>query len=186
VLDPADWPVAARIAANGGVVASMQPVHQTSDRLMAQARLGPDRLKGAYAWASLKANGAVLAFGSDAPVEAPDPWAGIAAAISRADSADQPPGGWQPQERVSRETALAGYTTAAAYAGFAETRFGRLAPGQRADFIFVDTDPMTATPAEIRRTRVLETWVGGGKVWDAAKPQGGADAAGQASAKPKS
>ncbi|MFM9937722.1 MAG: amidohydrolase [Novosphingobium sp.] len=178
IVDPADWPVMARIAANGGpngnLVTSMQPVHQTSDRLMAEARLGPDRLKGAYAWASLKAQGGVLAFGSDSPVEAPDPWAGIAAAISREDAGGEPVGGWQPQERVSRETALAGYTTAAAYAGFAETRFGRLAPGQRADFIFVDTDPMTATPAQIRATKVLETWVGGGKVWDAAKPEGGA------------
>ena len=80
----------------------------------------------------------------------------------------------QPTERVSRETALAGYTADAAYAGFAEKRFGRLAPGERADFIFVDTDPMTATPEAIRKTKVLETWVGGGKVWDAAKPEGGA------------
>jgi predicted amidohydrolase YtcJ len=177
IVDPADWPVMARIARNGGIVASMQPVHQTSDRLMAEARLGPDRLGGAYAWASLKATGATLAFGSDAPVELPDPWAGLAAAISREDETGQPAGGWQPQEKVSRATALAGYTAQAAYAGFAESRFGRLAPGQRADFIFVDTDPMTATPAQIRKTHVLETWVGGGKVWDAAKPDGGADSA---------
>ncbi len=174
IVDPADWPVMARIARTTGVVASMQPVHQTSDRLMAEARLGPDRLKGAYAWTSLKATGATLAFGSDSPIERPDPWAGLAAAISREDETGQPAGGWQPQERVSRLTALAGYTSAAAYAGFAETHFGRIAPGQRADFIFVDTDPMTATPAQIRATKVLETWVGGGKVWDAAKPEGGA------------
>ncbi len=174
LVDPADWPVMARIAKTTGIVASMQPVHQTSDRTMAEARLGPDRLAGAYAWASLKATGAVLALGSDAPVELPDPWTGFAAAISREDEAGLPAGGWQPQERISRVAALAGYTTQAAYAGFAETRFGRLAPGQRADFIFVDTDPMTATPAQIRATKVLETWVGGGKVWDAAQPEGGA------------
>jgi predicted amidohydrolase YtcJ len=174
VIDPADWPIAARVAKSIGLVASMQPVHQTSDRLMAEARLGPDRLTGAYAWASAKANGAVLAFGSDSPVELPDPWTGFAAAISRTDADGQPPLGWQPQERVGRETALAGYTADAAYAGFAEKRFGRLAPGLRADFIFVDTDPMTASPAQIRTTKVLETWVGGGKVWDAAKPEGGA------------
>lgn len=173
IVDPIDQPVMVRIAQTTGIVASMQPVHQTSDRLMAEARLGPDRLKGAYAWASLKATGATLAFGSDSPVELADPWTGIAAAISREDENSQPAGGWQPQERVSRMTAMAGYTSAAAYAGFAETRFGRLTPGQRADFIFVDTDPMTATPAQIRKTRVLETWVGGGKVWDAAKPEGG-------------
>jgi predicted amidohydrolase YtcJ len=174
IIDPADWPIAARVAKAVGLIASMQPVHQTSDRLMAEARLGPDRLKGAYAWASAKANGAVLAFGSDTPVELPDPWAGFAAAISRTDENGQPSQGWQPQERVGRETALAAYTADAAYAGFAEKRFGRLAPGLRADFIFVDADPMTASPEAIRKTKVLETWVGGGKVWDAAKPEGGA------------
>jgi len=177
VIDPADWPIMGRIAKTTGIVASMQPVHQTSDRLMAEARLGPNRLKGAYAWASLRGTGAALAFGSDSPVELPDPWIGLAAAVSREDAEGQPPGGWQPQERVSRQTALAGYTSAAAYAGFAETRFGRIAPGQRADFIFVDTDPTIATPVQIRSTKVLETWVGGGKVWDAATPEGGAASA---------
>lgn len=170
IIDPADWPVVAAIAAKGGIVASMQPVHQTSDRIMAEARLGPDRLRGAYAWASLKRQGAVLAFGSDTPVERPNPWIGIAAAISRQDETGAPQDGWQPQERVDRATALAGYTSAAAWAGFAETRFGRIAPGQRADFILIDTDPMTASPDAIRHTKVIQTWVGGGKTWDADAP----------------
>lgn len=172
IVDPADIP---RFGRNG-IIASMQPVHQTSDRLMAEARLGPQRLAGAYAWASMKRAGATLAFGSDAPVELPDPWAGIAAAISREGPDSQPNGGWQPQERVDRETALAGYTSSAAYAGFAERRFGRLAPGLRADFIFVDTDPLLAEPAQIRATKVLEAWIGGGKVWSAeigAEPKSG-------------
>lgn len=167
IVDPADWPKVALIAANGGLIASMQPVHQTSDRLMAEARLGPDRLRGAYAWTSLHQQGARLAFGSDTPVERPDPWAGIAAALSRQDATGAPTGGWQPQERVDRATALAAYTSGGAYAGFAEARFGRIAPGQRADFILVDTDPMTAPPEAIRQTKVSQTWVGGGKVWDA-------------------
>lgn len=166
IVDPADIP---RFGRNG-TIASMQPVHETSDRLMAEARLGPARLAGAYAWHAMKAAGAPLAFGSDAPVEAPDPFAGIAAAISREGPDGQPAGGWQPQERVTREEALAGYTSGAAYAGFAEGKFGRLTPGQRADFVLVDTDPMTATPAQIRATKVLETWIGGGKVFDAAGP----------------
>lgn len=170
IIDPADWPLVAAIAAKGGLVASMQPVHQTSDRVMAEARLGPDRLRGAYAWASLKRQGAVLAFGSDTPVERPNPWIGLAAAIWRQDETGAPEGGWQPQERVDRLTALAGYTSGAAWAGFAETRFGRIAPGQRADFILVDTDPMTASPDAIRRTKVFQTWVGGGKTWDAEAP----------------
>lgn len=163
VIDPADLPRFGRF----GTIASMQPVHQTSDRLMAEARLGPARLAGAYAWAGVSKAGGRLAFGSDAPVELPDPWAGLAAAITRQDAAGQPFGGWQPQERVTREAALAAYTTGGAWAGFAETKFGRLAPGLRADFILVDRDPLLATPGELRTMKVLETWVGGQKAWAA-------------------
>jgi predicted amidohydrolase YtcJ len=163
ILDPDDIARFAKL----GVIASMQPVHQTSDRQMAEARLGPARLAGAYAWHSLLTSGAHLAFGSDAPVELPDPFAGLAAAISREDPDGQPAGGWQPQERVTRAEALAGYTSGAAYAGFAEQKFGRIAPGLCADFIFVDTDPMTASPPQVRATRVLEVWIGGGKVYSA-------------------
>lgn len=161
ILDPADIPRFARL----GVIASMQPVHQTSDRTMAEARLGPGRLQGAYAWRNLQAAGAKLAFGSDTPVESPDPFAGLAAAITREDAKGEPFGGWQPQERVSRETALAGFTTGAAYAAFAEDKVGRLAPGLWADFILVDRDPLLVTPSELRATKVLETWIAGRKVY---------------------
>ncbi len=157
ILDPADIPRFAK----AGVIASMQPVHQTSDRLMAEARLGPNRLTGAYAWHSLAASGAKLAFGSDVPVELSDPWAGFAAAISRTGPDGQPLGGWQPQERVSRELALAAYTAGGAWAGFAEGRFGRLQRGERADFLLIDRDPMLATPAEVRATQVRQVWIGG-------------------------
>ena len=132
---------------------------------MAEARLGPNRLAGAYAWATLAASGARLAFGSDVPVEAADPWAGLAAAISRSGPDGQPFGGWQPQERVSRELALAAYTASGAYAGFAEGRFGRLVKGERADFLLVDRDPLLASPAEIRATQVLQVWVDGKLVY---------------------
>lgn len=148
-----------------GIIASMQPVHQTSDRLMAEARLGPDRLGGAYAWASIAATGARVAFGSDFPVENPDPFAGLAAAFTRADAAGEPFGGWHPSEAVSRIAALDGFTRTAAYAGFAEDRIGTLMPGMRADFLLVDTDPTLASPSHIRATRVSETWVGGRAVW---------------------
>ncbi|MCW1403708.1 amidohydrolase [Novosphingobium sp. MW5] len=169
VVDPADIKRFGEL----GVIASMQPVHQTSDRLMAEARLGPARLAGAYAWKSIANGGATLAFGSDAPVESPDPFAGLAAAISRQGPDGQPFGGWQPQERVTREAAIAGFTTGAAYAGMAETRFGRLAPGMRADFLLVDRDPLLASPSELAETRVLETWVGGRRIYSApvASPQ---------------
>jgi predicted amidohydrolase YtcJ len=165
IVDPADIP---RFGRNG-IIASMQPVHQTSDRQMAEARLGPGRLAGAYAWKSIAATGAKLAFGSDAPVELPDPFAGLAAAVTRQGADGEPFGGWQPQERVSREQALAAYTVNAAYAGFAEGRFGRLVRGERADFLLVDRDPLLSSPAELRQTRVVQTWVGGRLMWDGAK-----------------
>lgn len=163
VLEPADI---ARVGKHG-IIASVQPVHQTSDRLMAEARLGPNRLAGAYAWKSLRAAGAKLAFGSDVPVELPDPWAGWAAAIARQGPDGQPFGGWQPQEIVTREATLAAYTANGAYAGFAEGRFGRLVKGERADFLFVDRDPMLASPSELRATKVQQVWVNGRLVWEA-------------------
>ncbi len=129
ILDVADLPRFAR----SGIIASMQPTHQTSDRTMAEARLGPQRLGGAYAWQSLLRSSARLAFGSDFPVESPNPFPGLSAAISRQDPSGQPPGGWRPRERVSFEVALAGFTRGAAYAGFAEDRIGSLEPGKYAD-----------------------------------------------------
>jgi len=161
VIDPADLARFGRL----GVIASMQPVHQTSDRTMAEARLGEARLAGAYAWRSLLQNGARLAFGSDYPVESPDPWAGWAVAFTRQDADGQPFGGWRAQEAVTREQGWAGFTTGAAYAGFAEDRIGRLAPGMRADFLILDRDPLLASPADLRATKVLETWIGGNRVW---------------------
>ncbi len=160
IIDPADI---ARMGQHG-VIASMQPLHQTSDRLMAEARLGPDRLAGAYPWRSVMAAGGKLAFGSDAPVEPANPWAGMAAAISRTDAAGEPFGGWFPQQTVSREAALAGFTADAAYAGFADGRFGRLVPGERADFLLIDRDPLFAAPEALRETKVLQVWIGGVRV----------------------
>ena len=164
VVDPADIPLFGR----HGIIASMQPVHQTSDRLMAEARLGPDRLTGAYAWRSIAATGAPLAFGSDAPVEVPDPIVGMAAAISRTDAQGEPFGGWMPDETVSREQALAAYTATAAYAGFAEDHFGQLKVGERADFVMLDADPLLANAQDMRRIHVLSTWIAGRKVYEGA------------------
>ena len=161
IVDPVDLK---RFGRNG-IVASMQPVHQTSDRLMAEARLGPDRLTGAYAWKSMLDAGATLAFGSDYPVESPDPFAGLAAAISREDPSGQPPGGWRPEQKLDLPAALAAFTTGAAYASFTESILGSLQPGHQADFILVDTDPFLATPTQIRATKVQETWIGGRRVF---------------------
>jgi predicted amidohydrolase YtcJ len=162
IVDPVDLPRFGKY----GTIASMQPAHQTGDRTMAEARLGQQRLTGAYAWASMLKNGAKLAFGSDYPVEKPDPWAGWAAAFTRQDADGQPFGGWHPEEAVTREQAWWAYTGGAAYAGFAEDRIGRLAPGLRADFIIVDRDPLLSSPTDLRATRVQETWIGGEKVWE--------------------
>jgi predicted amidohydrolase YtcJ len=150
-----------------GTIASMQPVHQTSDRLMAESRLGPARLAGAYAWKSIAQTGARLAFGSDAPVELPDVFAGLATGFTRTDAAGEPFGGWRPEQRVSREEGLAAYTAGAAYAGFAEGRFGKLAPGEHADFVLVDRDPLLAPPQDVRATKVLQTWIAGVRVFGA-------------------
>jgi predicted amidohydrolase YtcJ len=164
IVDPADIP---RLAP-AGIVASMQPTHQTSDRLMAEKRLGPNRLAGAYAWQSVLKSGARLAFGTDFPVESPNPFPGLSAAISRQDINGQPPGGWIPSERVTLGEALRAYTRGSAYAGFAEDRIGALEPGKWADFILVDRDPAKVDPQSLARTQVLETWVGGKKVWSRA------------------
>ncbi|MDP9414113.1 MAG: amidohydrolase [Pseudomonadota bacterium] len=162
IVDPADLP---RFGRNG-ITASMQPVHQTSDWRMAEARMGLARLGGAYAWRSMIANGAPLAFGSDFPVESSNPFHGLAVAVSREDEGGQPPGGWLPEQKVTMAQAFAGFTRDAAFAGFAEDRFGTLEAGKMADFIFIDRDLFESAPRDIRQTRVLETWVGGRKVWE--------------------
>jgi len=162
IVDPADLP---RFASHG-IIASMQPVHEASDWRMAEARMGLPRLGGAYAWASMAANRVSLAFGSDFPVESPNPFHGLAVAVSREDAEGQPPGGWLPEQKVSLEQALAGFTSGAAYAAFAEGQLGSLEKGRYADFLFLDRDIFDSTPAEIRETRVLETWIGGQKAWE--------------------
>ncbi|MBU3078447.1 amidohydrolase [Sphingomonas quercus] len=161
IVDVADLP---RFGRNG-VIASMQPTHETSDWRMAEARLGPARLEGAYAWATMLKLGSPLAFGSDFPVESPNPFPGLAAAISREDEKGEPAGGWRPQEKVTIAQALAGFTTMAAHAGFAEDRLGSLEPGHMADFLLVDRDVMVVPAKELRETKVLETWIGGRRAW---------------------
>lgn len=170
IVDPADLPRFAR----HGIIASMQPVHATSDWQMAGTRLGPDRLSGAYAWRSMLANNVPIAFGSDFPVENPNPFHGLAAAISRQDAEGQPPGGWLPEQRLTLEQAFDAFTRRAAYAGFAEQQMGTLEEGRYADFLFLDRDIFqTSDPTEIRGTQVLETWVGGRQAFDRRRGSGG-------------
>ncbi len=162
IVDPADLPRFAR----GSIIASMQPIHALSDRTMAEARLGPGRLAGAYAWHSMLGNKVPLAFGSDYPNDDFNPFHGWVAGFTRADGTGQPFGGWQPQERITREEAWRAYTMGGAYAAFAEDRIGRLAPGLWADFIIVDADPLLATAGDLWNMQVEQTWVGGKMMWE--------------------
>lgn len=143
----------------GGIVASMQPL---ADKTVLAARLGSQRLASASAWRSVAASGVTLTFGSDTPARSPDPFAGLAAAISP----DNP-------QSVTLAQALAAYGARAAWAGFADGHFGRLLPGERADFLMVDRDITKVPPAEIGATKVLQVWVGGLPVYrveDGKKP----------------
>lgn len=161
IVDPADLP---RLRTHG-VVLSMRPARPMGQRAMIEARIGPARMAGAYIWKSVLANGGSLVFGADSPIESVNPWVGWASGFTRQDAGGQPFGGWRPEEALTREQAWRTLSIDAARAGFAEDRFGRLAPGLRADFVIVDRDPLLASPEELRGTQVLETWVGGEQVW---------------------
>ncbi|MEH0167432.1 amidohydrolase [Paucibacter sp. JuS9] len=153
--------------AKAQVIASVQPVHATSDMNMAEDRVGAQRIQGAYAWQRLLKAGARLACGSDFPVEEPTPWAGLYAAVTRQDAEGKPPGGWYGQQALNSLQALDCFTRAAAYATRREGEIGTLTPGARADFIIVDHDPLGASPAALLKTKVLQTWVGGKLVFEA-------------------
>ena len=150
------------------LIASMQPTHATSDMPWAEKRLGAQRLKGAYAWQRFIHAGVPLAFGSDFPIESVNPMLGLYAAVSRQDLAGHPPGGWLPDQKVSREQALAGFTRGAAYAAFMENEVGTLKPGLRADFVILDGDLMTVPARRIADLKPVSTWVDGKPVYQAA------------------
>ncbi len=152
-----------RLAAHGAIV-TFRPGNLAAEAAVAEARLGPGRIGSVQPWQSLDQARVKFAIAGSRQA-LPSPFADMAAAISREDAQGQPSGGWQPQQRISREAALAALTANAAFAAHGEGRFGRIAAGERADFILVDRDPMTATPAELRGTQVLETWIGGVKIY---------------------
>lgn len=148
-----------------GIIASVQPTHATSDKAMAEDRIGPERIKGAYAWQKLANSGARLAGGSDFPVEPPNPFYGLHAAVTRQDRGGEPADGWYPSEALSRAQAFAAFTTGAAYAGQQERIVGTLTPGKWADFIVVDRDVFEVPAGEIWQTKVEQTWVGGDRIF---------------------
>jgi predicted amidohydrolase YtcJ len=147
------------------IIASMQPIHATSDMLIADRHWG-DRSAYSYAWRSLLESGARLAFGSDAPVESPNPFLGLHAAITRRRTDGSPgPAGWYPEQRLTLLEALIAYTQGPAYASGLENHLGKLEPGYYADLLVLDVDPFTIPSQEIYHIKPKATMVGGKWVW---------------------
>jgi predicted amidohydrolase YtcJ len=144
-----------------GLIASMQPSHASDDMRWADARLGPGRVDGAYAWRWFLDAGVPLAFGSDFPVEVVNPFYGVYAALTRQDQDGKPEGGWHPDQRMSLEETLRAFTAGSAYAQFAEDRLGVLKEGMRADLTVVDRDLFKAAPLDVLKARVVMTVVDG-------------------------
>ncbi len=161
VLHPDDI---ARVAA-AGLIASMQPSHAIGDLKFAPARLGLDRLRGAYAWASLLKAGAVIAGGSDAPVEVGSPLIEFYAAVARKDLTGFTGEGWHPEEAVTRTQALALFTSGPAFVSFREADLGTIEPGKLADFSVFDRDLMTVPEGDILKAEPVMTVIGGEVVW---------------------
>ena len=161
IIRPQD---AARLAALD-IIASMQPVHATSDMDMADKYWG-ERSALAYAWRTQLSNGAHLAFGSDAPVESPNPFAGLHAAVTRQRADGSPdPLGWYPEQKLSLLEALEAFTLGGAYAANAEDRLGKIAVGYHADLIVLERDPFVCHPSEILNIIPSATMIGGEWVW---------------------
>jgi predicted amidohydrolase YtcJ len=167
VVRPADVERFAR----DGIVASMQPTHATSDGPWAEERLGPTRIRWAYAWRRFLRAGVPIASGSDFPVESERPLLGLYAAITRRDlDGKLPRAGWRPEERMSKDEALRSFTYWGAWLAFQEGDLGSLEVNKLADFVVVDPDPLEGGPEMLTKSLVMKTVVGGKVVWDAKKP----------------
>ena len=149
-----------------GIVPSMQPTHATSDMNMAEQRIGPQRIKGAYAWRTFLKQGSRIACGSDFPVESSNPFFGIHAAVTRQDAAGMPAAGWYANQAMTLKEAFRCFTLDAAYAGHQEKLVGSLEKGKYADFIVIDQDLFTMPAKDIHKTGVLQTWVAGRQVFE--------------------
>lgn len=147
------------------IIPSVQPTHATSDMYWATERLGPIRVKGAYAFKDLMKQNGLIAFGSDFPVEAVNPLFGFHSAVARQDAKNFPTGGYQMENAVDRKSALLAITRWAAYACFEDQLRGSIAVGKQADFVILDRDIMTAPNPQLRQTKVKQTWIGGERVY---------------------
>ncbi len=153
-------------ATSSGIIAAMQPTHATSDMPWAEDRLGSKRIEGAYAWRKVLDAGGRLAFGSDFPVESVNPFFGIYSAVTRQDHDGHPPGGWTPGEKLSLGEALRGFTIDSAFASFEETTLGTIEPGKAADLTIVDGNLPDMPEADLWKTSVAVTIVGGDVVFE--------------------
>lgn len=148
------------------IIASMQPTHATSDMNMAEDRVGPGRMEGAYAWQTFLNQGTVIAGGSDFPVENVNPFYGLYSAVTRQDHEGMPPGGWYSEQKLSRLEALRAFTIDAAYSAHQEDVLGTLEEGKWADFILIDSDYFNMPASEIWKINVLQAWIAGEKVFE--------------------
>ena len=160
-LSPSDIPRFAELS----VIASMQPYHAIDDGRWAENLIGPERIKTTYAFKSLIDAGAVVAFGSDWFVAPPTPLEGIYGAVTRRTLDDRNPDGWVPEEKITVEQALLAYTKYAAYAAFEEDIKGTIESGKLADFVVLSDDITAIDPVKIWDVKVLQTYVGGKKVY---------------------
>jgi predicted amidohydrolase YtcJ len=149
------------------VIASMQPSHETSDMRWAEQRVGPERAKGAYAWATMQKFGVRLAFGTDYDVEPISPFRGLYACVTRERPEGGPKGGWQAQEKISLDDCIRAYTSGSAYAQFEEGKKGELKPSEYADFIILSNDLTKVAPSEYTKTTVVRTVLAGRTVYQA-------------------
>ena len=163
VVAASDFPRFARLQ----VIASMQPSHETSDMRWAEQRVGPERIKGAYAWATMQKFGVRMAFGTDYDVEPISPFRGLYACVTRELPDGGPQGGWQPQEKISLQDCIRAYTSGSAYGEFMEGKKGELKAGEFADFIVLSNDLTKVEPREYTNSKVLRTVVGGKTVYTA-------------------
>jgi predicted amidohydrolase YtcJ len=148
-----------------GVIASMQATHATSDKNMAVDRVGEQRILGAYAWRKLLNAEAIIAAGSDFPVESPNPFYGLFSSVTRQDHNNQPENGWFGDEKMTRLEAFRSFTIDAAYSGHQEGLIGSLAVGKKADFILLSDNFFTIPASKIWQSNINETWVNGSKVY---------------------